>query len=135
MENTEELIAEYEKLLKYRDWYYHYSDDHSVFMSGERQMARSRYLHAKLTDLGYEALLTNLCSFLVNFKLYVFMLSPPLLLSLLVHNIYLVYLFRTGRTTRHNDFLLIRFCIYHNNSCFHLRIHFFHRINRGYPID
>lgn len=45
-------MAEYRQLLTSHDWYYHYSDDHSVYKAGERENQRLVALRMKLDPSG-----------------------------------------------------------------------------------
>jgi hypothetical protein len=49
-------IEEYEKELKTHDWYYNYSDDHSVYCSGSYNDQR---LYYTAKDNGWESLWTE----------------------------------------------------------------------------
>ena len=49
---TKELLEEYENLCKNRDWYYHYSDDQRVWRRGCAVDARCKYIVNYLDQLG-----------------------------------------------------------------------------------
>ena len=44
IDNTKELLEEYENLCKNRDWYYMYSDCHSTWSRGRDVDDRCRYI-------------------------------------------------------------------------------------------
>jgi hypothetical protein len=52
IDETKELLEEYENLCKNRDWYFYYSDDHSVWSRGQANLDRCIYIVNYLKQLG-----------------------------------------------------------------------------------
>jgi hypothetical protein len=54
MISADQRLAELAKKLQYHDWYYHYSDDHSVWRRGEEQGVQIQSEMKYLNSLGLE---------------------------------------------------------------------------------
>lgn len=52
IDETKELLEEYENLCKNRDWYYHYSDCHSTWLKGQKVELRCKYIVKYLKQFG-----------------------------------------------------------------------------------
>lgn len=54
MRNTmnEQHLKDFESMLATHDWFYHYSDDYSVYMRGHRQQLAFHSLYRSLCKMG-----------------------------------------------------------------------------------
>ena len=52
--SAQELLNEYEALLRKHDWYFEYSDDHGVWSRGRAQVSRINSVSLQLKTRGLE---------------------------------------------------------------------------------